>query len=94
MLMHELISIGFDRNRCFLFNSNVSLCFRFDFISFLFVLFSFSFHINRWELGFLPEIYVRVATYAVIPTVYFSPEMYAKAFASAIPAPFLAAMTK
>lgn len=67
----------------------MSLCFRFDFLFFSF----FSFHSD--SSGYdrcLPEICVRVATYAEVPIVYFSPEKYAIASAFVIPAPFSAAM--
>lgn len=40
----------------------------------------------------IPEICVRAAIYAEAPTVYFSPEMCARAFAFASLAPFLAAI--
>lgn len=40
----------------------------------------------------IPGICARVAIYAEVPTVYSSPEMCAKAFAFASPAPFSTAI--
>lgn len=56
-------------------------------------LFTFRSNFIRFKSDILPGTYARVAIYAEAPTVYSSLEKYATAFAFAVPAPFLTAMT-